>query len=81
MMRLFVKYDKQGKILAASKKEQLPEGQETPFVDPDPDCKVVEIKNTSATAGLMALEPDEIQKQYMVDTKKKSLKKIREQPG
>jgi hypothetical protein len=76
MARLFVKFDKHGQILAVSRVETLPEGQKNPFYDEtDPDIDIIEIKDTQANAAFKDMDIVEIHLGYVIDTKKKALKK------
>lgn len=75
MPRLFVKHDKEGRIVAVSKRDQLPPGQDSPF-DAEPECQVIEISASRGHAALMALEPHEIHLGYCVDLKKRVLKPL-----
>jgi len=75
MSRLFVKADKDGHILAVSRVEELPEGHENPFYDEtDKSVEIIEVKGSEKSA-VKDLEVSDIHVGYIVDTKKKSLKK------
>jgi len=76
MLRLFVKFGKGGQILGVTKRDKLPAGQASGFVDVEPGTEVIEIKRTAATSPVMELEPHEIHTRYVVDIKKKTLKPI-----
>jgi len=76
MARLFVKSDKHGQILAVSRVETLPEGQKNPFYDEtDPDIDIIEVKDTQANAAFKDMDIVAIHLGYVIDTKKKTLKK------
>jgi hypothetical protein len=76
MPRLFVKFDKEGQILAVSRVETLPEGQKNPFYDEtDPEIEIIELKDTAANAVFKDLGLADIHLGYTVDPKKKALKK------
>jgi len=75
MSRLFVKADKEGHILAVSRVEELPEGHENPFYDEtDKSVEIIEVKGAEKSA-VKDLEVSDIHVGYVVDTKKKALKK------
>jgi hypothetical protein len=76
MARLFVKSDKHGQILAVSRIETLPEGQKNPFYDEtDPDIDIMEVKDTPANAAFKDMDIVDLHLGFVVDTKKKVLKK------
>lgn len=75
MPRLFVKADKEGHILAVTRVEELPEGHENPFYDEtDKSVEIIEVKGSEKSA-VKDMEVSDIHVGYMVDTKKKSLRK------
>jgi hypothetical protein len=74
MPRLFVKADREGQILAVARVDTLREDQTSPFYDDeDPDVEVVEIKDTAG--AFKDMEVIDIHMGYLVDAKKKTLKK------
>jgi len=73
MPRLFVKADKEGHIIAVSRVEELPEGREHPF-DPDKSAEIIEVKGAEKSA-VKDMEVMDIHLGYVVDTRKKALKK------
>jgi hypothetical protein len=75
MPRLFVKADKEGHILAVSRIDELPEGHENPFYDEtDKSVEIIEVKGSEKSA-VKDMEVSDIHIGYVVDTKKKALKK------
>jgi hypothetical protein len=82
MPRLFVKADKEGQILAVSRVEVLPEGQENPFYDDDdPSHQIIEIKGAQLKSTFEDMEVLDIHMGYVVDPKKKTLKKKPDRTG
>jgi len=76
MARLFVKSDKEGQILAVARVETLPEGRENPFYDDeDPTHEILEIKGAQLKSTFQDMQVLDIHMGYVVDTKKKVLKK------
>lgn len=75
MPRLFVKSDKKGQILAVAKVDSLPEGRNTPFEDDPKTVEIVEITDPTEKARLIRMEVGEIHTGYVMDMKKKVLKK------
>lgn len=71
-MRIFIRYDKQGAVLAVAKSSMLHDGLDHPFADAVAGESVIEVPETPA---LQALTPHEVQEQYRVDLKKKQLRK------
>jgi hypothetical protein len=73
-MRIFIRYDKQGAVLAVAKSSTLHDGLDHPFADADAGAgeSVIEVQETPA---LQALTPHEVHEQYRVDLKKKQLRK------
>jgi len=79
MSRLFVKSDKDGQILAVARVETLPEGKKNPFYDEtDPTLDITEISDSAANAAFRDMEVGDIHLGYIVDPKKKTLRKKRE---
>ena len=75
MSRLFVKADKEGHILAVSRVDALPDGHENPFYDEtDKSVEIIEVKGAEKSA-VKDLEVSDIHVGYVVDTKKKALKR------
>lgn len=71
-MRMFVKYDASGNILSFCKANIFPEIFETPFGKLNEREFAFEVEQTPE---LNKLECDEIHEKYIVDVKKKKLKK------
>ncbi|WP_298439058.1 hypothetical protein [Geobacter sp.] len=71
-MRLFVKYDKQGKITSTAKVATLTEGVDHPYIDIGKGESVIEVP---ATKALETLTCEEIHGKYRVDVNKKKLVK------
>ena len=76
MARLFVKADKEGQILSVVRVDALPEGQKNPFYDDDdPNINIIEIKDAHGKSMLSKMEVVDIHVGYVLDTKKRMLKK------
>lgn len=71
-MRVFVRCDKRGALLAVAKASIIAEGLEHPFADLGEDESVIELEETPE---LQALAPHEISEQYRADMKRKKLRK------
>ena len=72
MPRLFVRFDKNGKVVSTMKVNVMDESLEHPFCFLEEGESALEIK---ASARYKSLQCHEICEQYMVDVKKKKLKK------
>lgn len=71
-MRLFVRFDKTGKMISTMKVNVMDESLEHPFGFLEEAESVLEVK---APARFKSLQCHEICEQYLVDVKKKKLKK------
>jgi len=69
-MRTFVKFDKQGKIVATYRLEALPEGLEHPYTDLAEGEFVLEVEPTKEFENLSCLE---IHEKFKVDVRTKKL--------
>lgn len=75
-MRLFIHFDKQGKIISASKVEIMHHGLEHPHGALNAGEDVIEMKLSGEMA---ALDAHEFAEKYTVDIKKRKLQKRRKQ--
>ncbi len=77
-MKLYIRYDRHGNILAVSKVEALHESLEHPHGGLEPGEEVIQIKPTPEQAKLDA---HELALQYSMDVRKNKLQKKRAPRG
>lgn len=69
-MRIFIKYDQEGKIISVSKVDLMPEELENPYGDLAANEQVLEVTETEEIAQIDAIQ---IHTNYRVDTQRKKL--------
>lgn len=69
-MRVFIKYDQEGKIISVSKVNLMPEELENPYGDLTDKEQVLEVTETEEIAQLDAIQ---IHSNYRVDIQSKKL--------
>jgi hypothetical protein len=76
-VRLFVRFDKTGTVIAASKVAYMADGLDHPHGALEPGEDVLEVKPTPEQE---ALDAHELMERYSVDVKKRKLQKRRVPP-